>query len=90
MFRKTTVYLSNQELVLLQKMSNLRNITVAEAIRMSIRDACKPKTKEEKSVWDTLDKIWAKTAEIDSGIIEGAVDSAVGEVRSARKARRRS
>lgn len=87
--KKTTVYLSDNDLLLLRKMANIRDITVAEAIRVSINDACKPKTKHEKTVWDALDKIWAKTEGIDSKKIEAAVDRALVEVRGGKKNPRR-
>ena len=70
MLKKTTVYLSEEELSLLRKMANIRNITIAEAIRRSIQDSCKPQSKEEKTVWAALDKIWAKTKETDEDRLE--------------------
>ncbi|NBX91637.1 MAG: hypothetical protein EB120_08525 [Proteobacteria bacterium] len=90
MLRKTTVYLSDEDMLLLRKMANIRNVTVAEAIRLSIKDSCKPRDKEEKQVWDSLDKIWAKTAAINPSKIEKAVGKAMREVRSGRKGRSRS
>jgi hypothetical protein len=90
MLRKTTVYLSDDDMVLLRKKATVQHVTVAEAIRMSIKEACQPKTKEEKDLWNSLDRIWAKTAAIGSTKIESAVDRAVKEVRSGKKARRRS
>lgn len=90
MLRKTTVYLSDSDLLVLRKMANLKNITVAEAIRLSIKDSCKPKSPAEKEVWSALDKLWAKTSTLDLAKIESAVDVAVKEVRGGRKARRRS
>jgi len=88
MLKKTTVYLSSDDLFVLRKMANIRNITVAEAIRVSIQEACHPKTKEERTVWDALDKIWAKTEGLDPHKIERAVDRAVKEVRGVKKTRR--
>ena len=90
MLRKTTVYLSDDDLGLLRKMASIKNITIAEAIRLSIKDSCKPKSPAEKQVWGALDKLWAKTSGISTRKIESAVDTAVKEVRSARKARSRS
>ncbi len=90
MLKKTTVYLSSEDLLILRKMANLRNATVAEVIRQSIQMACKPKTKEEKNIWDALDRIWASTATLNTHKIEKAVDSAVKEVRNAAKIRRHS
>jgi len=46
---------------LLRKKAAISHITVAEAIRMSIQEACQPKTKEEKAIWTSLDAVWAKT-----------------------------
>jgi hypothetical protein len=90
MLKKTTVYLSELDLALLRKKATVRHVTVAEAIRMSIQEACQPKTKEEEKLWDSLDRIWAKTADVPSSRVEGAVDKAVKEVRSGgKKARRR-
>jgi hypothetical protein len=90
MLRKTTVYLSDQDLVLLRKKATTQHVTIAEAIRLSIKEACRPKTKEEKKLWDALDQVWAKTSGIDSTEIESAVDKAVKEVRRGKKTRRRS
>ncbi len=89
MLKKTTVYLSNEDLSLLRKKATLRHVTVAEAIRLSIQESCQPKNKEEKELWDSLDKIWAKTEALNSKKIESAVDKAVKEVRRG-KARRHS
>lgn len=61
MLKKTTVYLGPEDILLLRKMANIKNVTIAEAIRISIQEACRPKTLEEKTVWNALDKIWAKT-----------------------------
>jgi hypothetical protein len=58
MLKKPTIYLSNEDLVLLRKKATLRRVTVAEAIRLSIQESCQPKSKEEKELWDSLDKIW--------------------------------
>ena len=90
MLRKTTVYLSDDDLLVLRKMANVKNITVAEAIRLSIKDACKPKSAAEKQVWVALDKLWAKTNKVDPTSVEVAVAAAVKEVRGGRKARHRS
>lgn len=91
MLKKTTVYLSDEDMLLLRKVANVRNVTVAEAIRLSIKDACKPRNAEEQKVWDMLDKIWAKAEGINPINIEKAVETAVKEVRrSGKKARRRS
>ena len=81
MIKKTTVYLSIEDLSLLRKIATTRNITIAEAIRNAIKDACKPKNMDEQKVWDALDKIWAKTSSMESQEIENAVDKAVNEVR---------
>jgi hypothetical protein len=90
MLKKTTVYLTDSDIALLRKKATLRNITVAEAIRMSIQEACQPKTKEEKAVWDSLDQIWAKTGSIPTSKIEAVVGRAVKEVRGGKKTRRRT
>ena len=90
MLRKTTVYLSDQDLILLRKKATTQHVTVAEAIRISIKEACQPKSKEEKQLWDALDQVWAKTSALDSSEIEAAVDKAVNEVRRGKKARRRT
>jgi hypothetical protein len=88
MLKKTTVYLSDEDLSLLRKKATVRHVTVAEAIRMSIKEACQPKNKEEKAIWASLDKIWAKTNSIDPDKIESAVDKAVKEVRGVKAPRR--
>lgn len=88
--KKTTVYLSDEDISLLRKKATAQHVTVAEAIRMSIKEACQPKTKEEKILWDSLDKIWAKTAHLSAEKIESTVDKVVSEVRSGKNARRRS
>jgi head-tail adaptor len=90
MLKKTTVYLSNEDLALLRKKATVRHVTVAEAIRLSIQESCQPKNKEEKELWDSLDRIWAKTEALDSKKLESAVDKAVQEVRRGKKARRHS
>ena len=90
MLKKTTVYLSNEDLVLLRKKATTQHVTVAEALRLSIKEACQPKTKDEKTLWDSLDRIWAKTQSVDTSKIESAVDKAVKEVRRGKKTRRRS
>ena len=86
MLKKTTVYLSPDEITLLKKKATLQNKTIAEVIRFSIRQACQPISKEEQHVWDSLDKIWAKTDKISEAKIESAVDEAVKEVRRGKKA----
>ena len=90
MLEKTTIYLSNEELVLLRKKATIQNKTIAEVIRLSIRQACHPGSKEERQVWDSLDKIWAKTAALESEKVEHSVDKALTELRSGRKTRRRA
>lgn len=90
MLKKTTVYLSEGDLQLLQKKAAIQHVTVAEAIRMSIQSACKPSNKEEKLLWDSLDKIWAKTSALEAKKINSAVDQAVKEVRGVKKPRRRT
>jgi hypothetical protein len=90
MLKKTTVYLSTEDLALLRKKATVRHVTVAEAIRLSIQESCQPKSKEEKDLWDSLDRIWAKTEALDSKKVESAVDKAVQEVRRGKKARRHS
>ena len=86
MLKKTTVYLSDNEITLLKKKATLQHKTVAEVIRLSIRQACQPQTKEEKKIWDSLDKIWAQIDAIASEKIQSAVD----EVRGVKKTRRRA
>ena len=88
MLKKTTVYLSEEDLSLLRKKATVRHVTVAEAIRLSIKEACQPKNKEEKAIWASLDRIWARTNAVDPGKIESAVDKAVKEVRIAKAPRR--
>lgn len=90
MLKKTTVYLSNEDLALLRKKATIQHVTVAEAIRLSIKESCQPKSKEEKKVWDSLDRIWAKTGALDPERIESAVDKAMKEARSGKQTRRRS
>jgi len=89
MLKKTTVYLSEEDISLLRKKAAVQHVTVAEAIRISIKEACRPKTNEEKQIWDSLDSIWAKTSSISATKIESAVNKAVKEVRSGKKTRRR-
>lgn len=90
MLKKTTVYLSDSDVTLLRKKAAVQHVTVAEAIRMSIQEACQPKTKDEKALWDSLDRIWTKMDAVSPGRVESAVNKAVKEVRSGKKARRRS
>ena len=89
MLKKTTVYLSDEDIALLRKKAIIRHVTVAEAVRMSIQEACQPKTKQEKALWDSLDSIWAKMESVPTARVESAVNKAVKEVRSGKKARRR-
>lgn len=90
MLKKTTVYLSEEDITLLRKKAAVRQITVAEAIRVSIQEACQPKTKEEKAIWNTLDEIWSKLDSVSPIKIESAVCKAVKEVRGDKKTNRRS
>lgn len=89
MLKKTTVYLSDEDISLLRKKATIKHVTVAEAIRMSIQEACQPKTKEEKAIWSSLDSIWAKMDNVSPAKVESAVNRAVKEVRRGKKARRR-
>ena len=88
MLKKTTVYLSTEDLTLLRKKATVRHVTVAEAIRLSIQEACQPRTKDEKTVWDSLDRIWSKTETLNPQEVESAVDKAVKEVRRGKAPRR--
>lgn len=90
MLKKTTVYLSDEDVILLRKKAAVSHVTVAEAIRMSIQESCQPKTKEEKVVWDSLDRIWSKMAAVPATKIESAINKAVKEVRRGKKANHRS
>ncbi len=90
MLKKTTVYLSDEDIALLRKRATIGHVTVAEAIRLSIQEACKPKTKEEKAIWNSLDSLWAKMEAVSPAKVESAVNKAVKEVRSGKKTRRRS
>lgn len=90
MLKKTTVYLSEDDVALLRKKAAVSHVTVAEAIRMSIQESCQPKSKEEKAIWDSLDQIWTKMGAVPATKVESAVNKAVKEVRSGKKARRRS
>lgn len=90
MLKKTTVYLSEDDLRLLRKRAAVSHVTVAEAIRLSIQESCQPKSKDEKAIWDQLDRIWAKTEALDANKVEDVVGRAVKEVRSGKQTRRRS
>ncbi|MBI2604478.1 MAG: hypothetical protein HYW49_00210 [Deltaproteobacteria bacterium] len=90
MLKKTTVYLSEDDLRLLRKKAAIQDVTVAEAIRISIQTACKPSSKDEQLLWDSLDRIWAKSEALEEEKIQSVVGKAVKEVRGAKKARRRS
>lgn len=90
MFKKTTVYLGAEEILLLRKMANIKNVTIAEAIRISIQEACRPKTLEEKVVWNALDKIWAKTENMVSNKIKAGLKAVKGKGGGAKKNRNRS
>ena len=89
MLKKTTVYLTDDDLALLRKRATIPHVTVAEAIRQSIQETCRPKNKEKQDLWDSIDKLWAKTGALSPARIDSAVDKAVKEVRRGRKARRR-
>ena len=90
MLKKTTVYLSDEDITLLKKKATIQHVTVAEVIRLSIKESCQPKTKEEKRVWDSLEGIWAKTASISAEKIESSIHKAVQEVRNGKRPRRRT
>ncbi len=90
MLKKTTVYLSDDDIYLLKKKAAIQNKTVAEVIRLSIQKACKPASKDEAKAWEALDKIWAINGTHDNAKIEKIVDEAVSEVRRANKTRRRA
>ena len=90
MLKKTTVYLTEEDRILLRKKATTSHVTVAEALRMSIQEACQPKNKQEKDIWNSLDAIWAKTDAMPASTVEAAVNKAVKEVRGGKKARRRS
>ena len=90
MLRKTTVYLSDDDISVLKKKAAVQNKTVAEVIRLSIQKACKPATKDEAKAWEALDKIWAVNGKQANAKVEKIVDSAVSEVRRANKIRRRA
>lgn len=83
--KKTTVYLSDEDQLLLRKMAAIWSITVAEALRMAIKRGCQPENKKQKTVWDTLDEIWTKTQDISAEKIERAVSRAISEVRGGKK-----
>lgn len=83
--KKTTVYLSDEDQLLLRKKATIWNVTIAEALRMAIKKACQPESKKQKALWDTLDEIWTKTQNISAAKIEKAVSRAVSEVRSGKK-----
>jgi hypothetical protein len=89
MLKKTTVYLSDKDLVLLRKKATVQHVSVAEVIRLSIQEACQPKTKEEQDLWNSLDRIWTKTGVLEPKAIESAVNRATKEVRGG-KTRRHS
>ena len=88
--KKTSVYLSDNEISLLKKKAALQNKTVAEVIRLSIQQSCKPTSKAEEKAWRALDKIWSFQRVQDSAQVEKVVDEAVQELRSAKRPRRRA
>ncbi len=90
MLKKTTVYLSKEDLQLLRKKATIQDVTISEAIRLSIKESCHPKSKEEKTVWDSLDKIWAKTAKLSESKVALAIEKAVKEIRNGKKNHHRS
>jgi len=90
MLKKTTVYLSDDDISLLKKKAAVQNKTVAEVIRLSIQKACKPASKDEAKAWVALDKIWAANGAHDDANVEKIVETAVSEVRRANKTRRRA
>jgi len=90
MLKKTTVYLSNDDISLLKKKAAVQNKTVAEVIRLSIQKACKPASKDEAKAWEALDKIWTASGVQDDSKVEKIVETAVSEVRRANKTRRRA
>ena len=88
MFKKTTLYLADEDIYLVKKLSILKNMTIAETIRLAIRNFCKPSNKTEERIWDDLDNLWSKIAKIENESIEKAITSAVKEVRHGKKTNR--
>jgi len=90
MLKKTTLYLEDEDVYLLKKLSVLKNMTIAETVRLAIRNFCKPAGKIEEKMWKDLDKLWAKTSSIETDTLEKAVNNAVKEVRRGKKTRSHS
>ncbi len=90
MFKKTTVYLTEEDKVLLKKLAAAKQMTFSEALRYSIRKTCKPSSKEEKEFWHSIEKVWARNENIDPAVIEAEINNTVEEVRHGRSPNRRS
>ncbi len=90
MFKKTTVYLTEEDKILLKKLAAAKQMTFSEALRYSIRKTCKPSSKDEKEFWNSIEKVWARNEDIDPAVIEAEINTAVEEVRHGRSSRRRS
>ena len=89
MLQKTTVYLSDEDKLLLKKLAATREMTFSEALRYSIRKTCKPSSAEEKEFWSTIEKVWERNKEVDPKDVEIDVSKAIEEVRLGKEKRRR-
>ena len=52
-------------------------MTFSEALRFSIRKACKPSSKAEKEFWNTIEKVWERNKKVDLSKIESEVNKAI-------------
>lgn len=89
MLRKTTVYLSDEDKLLLKKLAAAREMSLSDALRYSIRKTCKPSSNEEKEFWSTIEKVWERNKEVDAKDVEMDVIQAIEEVRLGKEKRRR-
>lgn len=89
MLQKTTVYLSDEDKLLLKKLAAAREMTFSEALRYSIRKTCKPSSEAEKDFWATIEKVWERNKEVDPTDVEIDVSKAIVEVRLGKEKRRR-
>ena len=90
MLKKTTVYISDEDKLLLKKLAAAKEMSLSDALRYSIRKTCKPSSKEEKEFWDTIEKVWDRNKEVDPAEVDVDVQKSLDEVRLEKSRRRRS
>jgi hypothetical protein len=91
MLKRTTVYLEENEVETLKKISFIQSVSMAELIRQGVQEVCKSFSKEQKDALSALAEIKAeaKDARITSRAAMNAALKTQREVRRERKTSRR-